>query len=103
MNQKPNPTGEYMKRYKIVRGKDDLNSTGGNYFCGLVLKGLTNVLPKDFQTRRRDAISIWSDSPPESYASTKSCYYAAWSLSIFCARRARTSYLEQAWLRLKSR
>lgn len=46
-----------MKRYKISRGKDDLNSTGGNYFCGLVLSKLIKFLPKNFQTRRSDAIS----------------------------------------------
>ena len=45
-----------MKRYIISRGKDDLNSTGGNYFCGLILKGLTCILPVNFSTRRKDAI-----------------------------------------------
>jgi hypothetical protein len=45
-----------MKRYKIWRGKDDLNSTGGNYFCGLILKKLTHILPINFSKRRSDAI-----------------------------------------------
>ena len=46
-----------MKQYKILRGKDDLNSTGGNYFSGLILRGLTKILPADFQVRRKDAIT----------------------------------------------
>jgi hypothetical protein len=46
-----------MKQYKILRGKDDLNSTGGNYFCGLILSGLTKLIPKNFQCRRKDAIA----------------------------------------------
>lgn len=46
-----------MKQYKVLRGKDDLNSTGGNYFCGLILNGLTRLIPKNFQVRRKDAIA----------------------------------------------
>ena len=46
-----------MKRLKLKRGKEELTSTGGNYLCGLLLKGMNAVLPKNFQPRRSDAIS----------------------------------------------
>lgn len=46
-----------MKRLKLKRGKEELTSTGGNYLCGVLLKGLSSVLPKNFQPRRSDAIS----------------------------------------------
>ena len=47
-----------MKRFKVKKGKGELNSTGGNYLCGLLLEGhAKQSLPKNFQARRRDAIS----------------------------------------------
>ena len=47
-----------MKRFKVKKGKGELNSTGGNYLCGLLLGGhAKQSLPKNFQPRRSDAIS----------------------------------------------
>ena len=46
-----------MKRLKLKRGKEELTSTGGNYLCGLLLSAVSGLLPKNFQKRRRDAIS----------------------------------------------
>lgn len=47
-----------MKRLKLKRGKEELSSTGGNHLCGLMLTDeALKLLPKNFQTRRSDAIS----------------------------------------------
>lgn len=47
-----------MKRLKLKRGKEELNSTGGNYLCGHFLRSLAREhLPANFQIRRSDAIS----------------------------------------------
>ena len=47
-----------MKRFKVKKGKGELNSTGGNYLCGLLLEGhAKRSLPENFQPRRSDAIS----------------------------------------------
>ncbi len=47
-----------MKHYKLARGNSELNSTAGNHLCGLLLKNHAKLaLPKNFQPRRRDAIS----------------------------------------------
>ena len=47
-----------MKRLKLERGKEELNSTGGNYLCGHFLREPAREhLPKNFQIRRSDAIS----------------------------------------------
>ena len=47
-----------MKRFKVKKGKGELNSTGGNYLCGLLLeRHAKRSLPKNFQPRRSDAIS----------------------------------------------
>ena len=47
-----------MKRFKVKKGKGELNSTGGNYLCGLLLEGhAKQSLPENFQPRRSDAIS----------------------------------------------
>ena len=47
-----------MKRFKVKKGKGELNSTGGNYLCGLLLEGhAKQSLPENFQPRRIDAIS----------------------------------------------
>lgn len=40
-----------------MQGKENLNSTGGNYFCGLVLSTWIAMFPKNFQMRRNDAFS----------------------------------------------
>jgi len=47
-----------MKRLKPERGKEELNSTGGNHLCGHFLRGpAREQLPTNFQNRRSDAIS----------------------------------------------
>lgn len=47
-----------MKQIKLERGKEELISTGGNYICGAFIKAPAQAqLPKDFQSRREDAIS----------------------------------------------
>ena len=47
-----------MKRLKLERGKEELNSTGGNYLCGhFLLEPAREHLPKNFQIRRSDAIN----------------------------------------------
>ena len=47
-----------MKHYKLTRGNSELNSTSGNHLCGLFLNQLTSdILPENFQHRRKDAIS----------------------------------------------
>jgi len=47
-----------MKRLKLERGKEELNSTGGNHLCGHFLRGAAREhLPANFQSRRSDAIS----------------------------------------------
>lgn len=47
-----------MKRYKVKKGKAELNSTGGNYLCGILLEGhAKKSLPENFHSRRSDAIS----------------------------------------------
>ena len=47
-----------MKRLKLERGKEELNSTGGNHLCGHFLREPAHEhLPKNFQIRRSDAIS----------------------------------------------
>ena len=46
-----------MKRLKLERGKEELNSTG-NHLCGHFLREPAREhLPKNFQIRRSDAIS----------------------------------------------
>ena len=47
-----------MKHYKLKIGKGELNSTGGNHLCGLLLGNLPkSTLPPNFQPRRTDAIA----------------------------------------------
>jgi len=47
-----------MKRLKLERGKEELNSTGGNHLCGHYLRGAAREhLPANFQSRRKGAIS----------------------------------------------
>ena len=47
-----------MNRFKVKKCKGELNSTGGNYLCGLLLEGhAKQSLPENFQPRRIDAIS----------------------------------------------
>ncbi len=47
-----------MKHYKLTRGNSELNSTSGNHLCGLLLNQLaSDILPENFQHRRKDAIS----------------------------------------------
>ena len=47
-----------MKRLKLKRGKEELNSTGGNHLCGYFLHNIAREhLPVNFQSRRSDAIS----------------------------------------------
>jgi len=47
-----------MKRLKLARGKEELNSTGGNHLCGHFLRAAAREhLPANFQCRRSDAIS----------------------------------------------
>lgn len=47
-----------MKHYKLNTGKGELNSTGGNHLCGLLLGNLpTTTLPANFQPRRSDAMA----------------------------------------------
>ena len=47
-----------MKHYRLKIGKGELNSTGGNHLCGLVLGKLPmKTLPENFQPRRSDAIA----------------------------------------------
>jgi len=47
-----------MKHYKLKTGKGELNSTGGNHLCGLLLGNLPETtLPPNFQPRRTDAIT----------------------------------------------
>jgi hypothetical protein len=47
-----------MKRYKLRTGKGELNSTGGNHLCGLLLEDhATQAIPSNFQPRRSDAIA----------------------------------------------
>lgn len=47
-----------MKHYKLKTGKGELNSTGGNHLCGLLLGNLPRTaLPANFQPHRSDAIA----------------------------------------------
>ena len=47
-----------MKRLKLGRGKEELNSTGGNHLCGSFIREAARThLPANFQSRRSDAIS----------------------------------------------
>jgi hypothetical protein len=47
-----------MKHYRLKTGKGELNSTSGNYLCGLFLGDLSkNILSQNFQPRRADAIA----------------------------------------------
>lgn len=47
-----------MKHYRLKTGKGELNSTGGNHLCGLLLGNLPKAtLPSNFQPRRSDAIA----------------------------------------------
>lgn len=47
-----------MKHYRLKTGKGELNSTGGNHLCGLLLGNLPKTtLPSNFQPRRSDAIA----------------------------------------------
>lgn len=47
-----------MKHYKLKAGKGELNSTGGNHLCGLLLGNLPKTtLPANFQPRRSDALA----------------------------------------------
>lgn len=47
-----------MKRLKLERGKEELNSTGGNHLCGHFLREAAREhLPANFQSRRKGAIS----------------------------------------------
>jgi hypothetical protein len=47
-----------MKAYKLRIGKGELNSTGGNHLCGMLLGNQARqTLPENFQPRRSDAIS----------------------------------------------
>ena len=47
-----------MKHYKLKTGKGELNSTGGNHLCGLLLgNSPKTTLPSNFQPRRSDAIA----------------------------------------------
>ena len=47
-----------MKRLKLEKGKEELNSTGGNHLCGHYLRGAAREhLPANFQSRRKGAIS----------------------------------------------
>lgn len=47
-----------MKHYKLKTGKGELNSTGGNHLCGLLLGNLPKTtFPPNFQPRRSDAIA----------------------------------------------
>ena len=46
------------KKYKLERGKADLNSSAGNYFTGAILASAVPDEPlRDFQKRRNNAIS----------------------------------------------
>ena len=46
-----------IKSIQIIQGKGELNSSAGNYLSGLVLSKMAwSVLPKNFHTRRSDAI-----------------------------------------------
>ena len=47
-----------MKRLKLERGKEELNSTGGNHLCGHFIRAAAREhLPANFQSRRKGAIS----------------------------------------------
>ena len=47
-----------FKRFKLKKGKEELNSTGGNYICGQMISDeALKQIPENFQPRRRDAIS----------------------------------------------
>ena len=47
-----------FKRFKLKRGKEVLNSTGGNYIAGQMIPDeAPKQIPESFQSRRRDAIS----------------------------------------------
>jgi hypothetical protein len=47
-----------FKRFKLKKGKEELNSTGGNYVCGQMISAeALEQIPENFQLRRRDAIS----------------------------------------------
>ena len=47
-----------FKRFKLKKGKEELNSTGGNYICGqMIPEEALEQIPENFQPRRRDAIS----------------------------------------------
>lgn len=47
-----------FKRFKLKKGKEELNSTGGNYLCGqMIPETAFEQVPENFQPRRRDAIS----------------------------------------------
>jgi len=46
-----------MKRFKLGKGKEELNSTAGNHLCGLMInQQAMDQLPDNFQSRRCDAI-----------------------------------------------
>jgi hypothetical protein len=47
-----------LKHYKLKTGKGELNSTGGNHLCGLLIGNLPKTtLSANFQPRRADAIA----------------------------------------------
>jgi hypothetical protein len=47
-----------FKRFKLKRGKEELNSTGGNYVCGqMISEEAFEQVPENFQPRRKDSIS----------------------------------------------
>ncbi|MCC5844507.1 MAG: IS1380 family transposase [Verrucomicrobia bacterium] len=47
-----------MKHITVRQGKDELISTSGNHFCGLLIRKLSqSTLPKDFTTKRAGAIA----------------------------------------------
>ena len=50
-----------FKRFKLKKGKEVLNSTGGNYIAGQMIpdKAIEQI-PENFQSRRRDSISAHS-------------------------------------------
>ena len=46
-----------FKRFKLKKGKEELNSTGGNYICGqMIPEEALEQIPENFQPRRKDAI-----------------------------------------------
>ena len=47
-----------FKKFKIKKGKEDLNNTGGNYIVGQMIPDKApEQIPENFQLRRRDSIS----------------------------------------------